>query len=94
MAKKSIQARGDQYRAIMEKQGIGEYRILAFQFEKKKPETFHIWLMMDPRRPKYYLFDCWEKYAQVIIPKDDAIAEIITDIATRVGGEKITPIMR
>lgn len=87
-------ARMEQYRAIMDKAGIRfeDCRVLAFTFERAKgPETFHFWLMLDERRPKYYLFDCWEKTAQVIIPNDDAVSEIVCDIATRADGKKTTP---
>lgn len=87
-------ARKDQYRAIMDKAGIRfeDCRVLAFMFERPLgPETFHLWLMLDERRPKYYLFDCWEKTAQVIIPNDYAVSEIVCDIATRADGKKTTP---
>lgn len=86
--------RKEEYRAILEKDGIRfeDCRVLAFTFERAKgPETFHFWLMLDERRPKYYLFDCLEKKAQVIIPNDDAVSEIVCDIATRADGKKTTP---
>jgi len=95
MAKKITKtARKDQYRAIMEKDGIRfeDCRVLAFTFERPLgPETFHLWLMLDQRRPKYYLFDCWGKTAQVIIQNDDAVSEIVCDIAIRADGKKTTP---
>ena len=86
--------RKDESRAILEKDGIRfeDCRVLAFAFDGPGgPEIFHFGLMLDLRRPEYYLFDCWEKMAQVIIPNNDAVSEIVFDIATRADGKKTTP---
>lgn len=87
-------SRKDQYRDILENAGIRfeDCTVLAFNFEREKgPEIFHLWLMLDKRRPKYYLFDCWERTAQVVIPKDESISDIVCDIATRADGVKVNP---
>ena len=92
MAKKSTKY--EEYREILAKGGIRfeDCLVLAFVFEHEKgPEKFHLWLMLDQRRPKYHLFDCFDKIAQVIVPKEEAITEIICDIANRAGGKRTTP---
>lgn len=95
MAKTSNKStRKVQYRGILAKAGIRfeDCRVLAFTFERPLgPETFHLHLMNADPRPEYHLFDCWEKTAQVVIPNDAAVSEIVCDIATRADGKKTTP---
>lgn len=45
-------------------------------------------------KPDYILFDCWEKYANVVAPKDEQNAAVIIAIAAKNGGEKTTPNLR
>lgn len=85
------------YREILERSGIRfeDCNVLAFAFkEERKPELFHFGLMLHEPRPVYYLFDCWDKYAYVIVPKDEKNAAVIIDIAEKDGGEKRTPNLR
>jgi hypothetical protein len=55
-------------------------------------ELFHYGLMAE--KPDYFLFDCWEKYANVIVPKDEKNADVIIAIAEKDGGEKTIPNLR
>ena len=90
-------SRKDKYRAIMDKDGIRfeNCNVLAFAFKhEKRPELFHFGLMLHEPRPVYYLFDCWDKYANVIVPKDEKNAAVIIAIAEKDGGEKTTPNLR
>ena len=98
MAKKTGKTTREQmYREILERVGIRfeDCQILAFTFKhEKRPELFHLGLMLHKPRPVYYLFDCWEKYANVIVPKDENNAAVIIAIAEKDGGEKTTPNLR
>lgn len=98
MAKKATKTtRGDQYRAILERVGIRfeDCKVLAFAFkQERRPELFHFGLMLHKPRPVYYLFDCWDKYANVVVPKDEKNAAVIIAIAEKDGGEKTTPNLR
>lgn len=91
--KKALQ---DQYRAILEKDGVryGDCRVLAFVFERAMgPETFHLHVLNAEPRPKYHLFDCFDLMAQVIIPNDDKIAARMVELAIEIGGKKTIPIL-
>lgn len=82
------------YREIIEKEGRkwDDCKVLAFAFERPLgPETFHLHLMNEDPRPEYHLFDCWEKTAQIIIPKDEPTAARVQELAEQVGGKKTTP---
>lgn len=82
------------YRRILAEGGLRleDCRVLAFVFEdERKPETFHLWLMLDERKPQYHIFDCSGKTATVVAPKYTAGEDIITDIARRAGGQQTTP---
>ena len=96
MAKKTTkQARGEQYRDIMEKQGIRDYAVLSFVFEQERAnERFHYRLLLTVPGPKYYLFDCFEKTANVIVPNDELNAAWVQELAEQVGGQKTTPNLR
>ena len=98
MAKKTSKATREQiYREIIEKEGLkwDDCKVLSFAFkQERRPELFHFGLMLHEPRPVYYLFDCWEKYAYVIAPKDEKNAAVIISIAEKDGGEKITPNLR
>lgn len=98
MAKKTGKTTREQvYREILERIGIRfeDCTVLAFVFKQKfRPESFHFGLMLHEPRPVYYLFDCWEKYANVIVPKDENNAAVIIAIAEKDGGEKTTPNLR
>ena len=85
------------YREILERAGIRfeDCNVLAFAFkQERRPELFHFGLMLHEPRPVYYLFDCWDKYANVIVPKDEQNAAVIIAIAEKDGGERTTPNLR
>lgn len=89
-------SRKQKYQDVLAAQGqlLQDCKLLAFVFGgSDTPAKFHFWLMLDVRRPKYYLFDSFENYAQIIAPKDDAAIELIRDIAVRAGGKETTPIL-
>ena len=92
MAKKIVkQARSDQYRAIAERYGIREYKVLAFAFKGLNgPEKFHFELMRQARH-LYYFFDEVGNNAYVIIPPISENEAICIKVAESCGGEKITP---
>ena len=98
MAKKTAKSTREQvYREILDRAGIRfeDCTVLAFAFkQEKRPELFHFGLMLHEPRPVYYLFDCWDKYANVIVPKDEKNAAVIIAIAEKDGGEKTTPNLR
>ena len=98
MAKKTTKTtRDERYRAIMEKDGFApdEWRVLSFVFEKENgPERFHFRLLLTVPGPGYYLFDCFDKTANVIVPNDDDNAAWIQQLAEQVGGHKTTPNLR
>jgi len=69
---------------------IEDLRALAFRFpDTKGPERFHYTLLFGSGQ--YWLFDCWDDIAQVVIPDSDTIEQIIKDAAAKDGGIKITP---
>ena len=85
------------YREILERSGIRfeDCNVLAFAFKEEwLPELFHFGLMLHEPRPVYYLFDCWDIYAYVIVPKDEKNSDVIIAIAEKDGGEKRTPNLR
>ena len=96
MAKKSSKTTREQiYREIIEKDGRkwDDCKVLSFAFKyQMQTELFHYGLMAE--KPDYFVFDCWEKYAYVIAPKDEKNAAVIIAIAEKDGGEKITPNLR
>ena len=97
MAKATKETRAKQYREILAGIGIRfeDCRILAFTFkQERRPELFHFGLMLHEPRPVYYLFECWGKYANVVVPKDEENAAVIIAIAARDGGESVTPDLR
>ena len=93
MAKKTSKTtRDEQYRAILEKEGIREYKVLAFMFlSDSGPEYFHLETMMADPRPDYYLFDIMGEIAQIIVPKDSDNERLLIELAERCGGKKTTP---
>ena len=69
--------------------------MLSFVFEKENgPERFHFRLLLTVPGPGYYLFDCFDKTANVIVPNDDDNAVWIQQLAEQVGGHKTTPNLR
>ena len=96
MAKKSTKtSREQQYRDILAKDGIRfeDCRVLSFVFEYPiKTELFHYGLMAE--KPDYYIFDCWDKNANVVVPKDETNEAHITLIAEQLGGQKTTTNLR
>ena len=95
MARNSKSTKGDEYRAIMEKDGIREYKVLAFVFlSDMGPQYFHYELMMADPRPVYYLFDCFGETAQVIVPNDPENERMCIQLAESCGGSKTTPNLR
>ncbi|MBR2392874.1 MAG: hypothetical protein IKL37_00270 [Alphaproteobacteria bacterium] len=92
MARNSKSTKGDEYRAVMEKDGIREYKVLAFAFLSDiGPEYFHYELMLADPRPDYYLFDIMGEIAQIIVPKDSDNERLLIELAERCGGKKTTP---
>lgn len=88
---------GERYRAIMEKDGFGprEWVVLSFSFKSESlPERFHYRLMMAEPRPRYFLFDCYEKTANVIVPNDEQNSDVIKGLAQQLDGESVTPNLR
>lgn len=95
MAKRTTTNKADQYKAIMEKEGIREYKVLAFAFlSDTGPEYLHYEIMLADPQPDYYLFDIMGEIAQVVAPKDDENDRVIIQLAERCGGKKITPNLR
>lgn len=96
MAKKtSKMTRSDRYREILESYGkrLEDCEVLAFVFKyQMEIELFHFCLMAE--KPVYFLFDSFEKYAYVIAPQDEKNTAVISAIAAKNGGEKITPNLR
>lgn len=87
--------REQMYREIIEKEGRkwDDCKVLSFAFKyQMQTELFHYSLMAE--KPDYFVFDCWEKYANVIVPKDEKNAAVIIAIAEKDGGEKTTPNLR
>ena len=94
MATNKRKTRRELYTEILEQQGIHfkDCDVLAFVFEQElRPELFHFGLMMYEPRPIYFLFDCWDKNANVVVPKDEKNAAVIISIAEQDGGKKTTP---
>ena len=96
MAKKVQKtARGDQYRAVLEKAGIRfeDCRVLAFTFlSDLGPQYCHYDMMMADPRPKYHLIDCVGETVYIIVPGNDAENErMCIQLAEANGGRKITP---
>lgn len=84
--------RGDAYREILAKDGISfeDCRVLSFVFEdERQPHYFHYRLMDE--KPDYFIFDWWEKYANVVVPKDATNDAHIILIAEALGGQKTMP---
>ena len=95
MAKRTKTNKAEEYRAIMEKEGITEYKVLAFAFlSDTGPEYLHYELMLADPQPAYYLFDIMGEIAQIIVPKDDENDAIIIRLAESCGGQKTTPNLR
>lgn len=96
MAKKTGKTTREQtFREIVEKEGRkwDDCKVLSFVFKyQMQTELFHYGLMAE--KPDYILFDCWEKYANVVAPKDEQNAAVIIAIAAKNGGEKTTPNLR
>lgn len=87
--------REQQYRAIMDKEGVREYKVLAFRFlSDYGPEYFHYELMLADPRPVYYLFDIMGEIAQVVVPPDEDNDSLIVQLAESCAGKKTTPILR
>lgn len=82
-----------QYREILAQKGIRfeDCEVLAFEFKQNGVRSFHFYLLNNWPFVIYYSFDCWDKYAYVVVPKDEKNAAVIIAIATKNGGEKITP---
>lgn len=98
MAKKTTKTtRGDHYREIMKRDGFApdEWHVLSFVFESESgPERFHYGLLLASPGPGYYLFDCFDKTANVVVPNDDENDAWIKELAEQVGGQKTTPNLR
>ena len=95
MAKQTKRSKADEYKAIMEKYGHGpdEWRVLSFVFKyQMQTELFHFGLMAE--KPDYFVFDCWEKYANVVVPNDEQNAKWVQEIAELSGGHKTTQNLR
>lgn len=89
--KNTQRTRSDQYREIIEKDGRkwDDCKVLSFVFKyQMQAELFHYGLMAEKTR--FFVFDCWEKYANVVAPKDEQNEAVIIAIAAKNGGEKTT----
>ena len=81
----------DQYAAILKGKGVSlrDCKVLAFAFEGPGgPEKLHYGVMMSEPRLQYYIFDCWEGRAQVVVPNDDFVIAAIERIVAELGGSK------
>jgi len=95
MGKNSKSTKGDEYRAVMEKEGVRDYKVLAFAFlSDTGPEYLHYELMLADPQPAYYLFDIMGEIAQIVVPKDAENDAIIVQLAKSCGGKKTTPNLR
>ena len=95
MAKRTTTNKADQYKAIMEKEGVREYKVLAFSFlSETGPEYLHYEIMLADPQPDYYLFDIMGEIAQIVVPKDVENDAIIIRLAESCGGQKTTPNLR
>ena len=97
MAKTTKESRAEQYREILAGIGIHfeDCRVLAFVLkQERRPELFHFGLMLNEPRPVYYLFESWDKYVNVIVPKNEENAAVIISIAKEIGAESLTPDLR
>ena len=96
MAKKTSKSTREQtYREIIEKEGRkwDDCKVLSFVFKyQMQTELFHYGLMAE--KPDYYIFDCWDKNANVVVPKDETNDAHITLIAEQLGGQKTTTNLR
>lgn len=96
MVKKSSKESLEQmYRGIIEKKGRkwDDCKVLSFVFKREsQAELFHYGLMNE--KPDYFVFDSWERHANVIASKDERNAAVIIAIAAKNGGEKTTPNLR
>ena len=67
--------------------------VLSFVFYyQMQTELFHYGLMAE--KPDYFVFDSWDKYANIVAKKDERNAAVIIAIAAKNGGEKTTPNLR
>lgn len=92
MAKKSKVSKAEQYRDIMEGEGVKweECVVLSFAFKyQMEVELFHYGLMFE--KPSYYVFDYLEGLANVVAQKDEKNIAKIAAIAEGVGGKRTTP---
>lgn len=72
-----------------------EWHVISFVFDKESgPERLYYGLLMASPGPVYYLFDCFDKTANVIVPNDGDNAARIQQLAEQVGGKKTTPNLR
>ena len=95
MAQRTKTNKAEEYRAIMEKEGITEYKVLAFAFlSDTGPEYLHYEIMLADPKPEYYLFDFMGEIAQILVPKDKENDRIIEELAALCGGQKTTPNLR
>lgn len=81
----------DQYAAILKGRGVSlrDCKVLAFAFDAPRgPEKFHYDVMMSEPRLQYYIFDCWDERAQVVVSNDDFVIAAIERIALELGGSK------
>lgn len=92
MAKKTSKSTREQtYREILGQTEIRfeDCNVLAFAFDAPRgPEKFHYDVMMSEPRLQYYIFDCLEGRAQVVVPNDDFVIAAIERIAAELGGSK------
>lgn len=95
MGRNSKSIKGEEYRAVMEKDGIREYKVLSFAFlSDTGPEYLHYELMLADPQPDYYLFDIMGEIAQVVVPPDEDNDRLIVRLAESCAGKKTTPNLR
>ena len=81
----------DQYRAIMEKDGrrLEDCSVISFVFpDLRAPERFHFSLLMTVPGPEYYVFDCYDNIANVVVPKDEKTIALVEELAEKNGGKR------
>lgn len=95
MARQTKLTKADEYRTAMEKEGVRDYKVLAFVFlSDSGPEFYHYDIMTADPRPAYYLFDCIGEMAQIVVPNDAKNEQALVELAELCGGKKTTPNLR
>lgn len=80
--------KGQQYEAILSQKGVSlsDCRVLGFRFPDfpLHAQSFHLRVMC---RVKYFLFDCFDDNAYIVIPKDSTDDDLLKEIAKELRGQ-------